>query len=159
MKGGDGALPGPSSGPQDDPFLSSTGYLLVQMGRESRRRWVRMLAGHGLSPHQFGILASLAALPSSSQQRLSRIVGLDPRNAVAAFDGLETHGLIDRRTDPADRRSRAVDLTAKGRELTAGLTEAGRSLEVELLAALSEAERTQLRALLGKLYASTAAVA
>jgi DNA-binding MarR family transcriptional regulator len=139
--------------PQDE-LLSSIGYLLVQTGRESRRRWVRMLSRHSLTQHQFGILMALTQLGAASQRRLSQTIGLDPRNAVAAFDGLETRGLIDRRTDTEDRRSRQVALTAEGRALTAVLTEAGERIEAELLAPLSPEEQTALRSVLLKLHLS-----
>jgi DNA-binding MarR family transcriptional regulator len=135
---------------------SSIGYLLVQAGRESRRRWMRMLSQHGLTQHQFGILMALTHLPEASQQRLSRTIDLDPRNAVAAFDGIEKRGLIERRTDAEDRRSRLVALTAEGRALTRRLAEAGAGIEAELLAPLSSDERRVLRYTLLKLYAGAA---
>src|SRR5262249_6466941 len=33
---------------------ASTGYLLARLGAESRRRWARMLAEHGMTPHHYG---------------------------------------------------------------------------------------------------------
>src|SRR5579859_5387351 len=63
-------------------LLASTGYLLARLGMESRRWWGQMLAEHGLTPHQFGVLMALAPLRTASQQQLSRALGVDPRNAV-----------------------------------------------------------------------------
>jgi DNA-binding MarR family transcriptional regulator len=143
--------------PVDDAFepeglLSSIGYLLVQMGRESRRRWVRMLAGHGLTQHQFGILMTLTGLPTASQRQLSETIDLDPRNAVAAFEDLQQRGLIVRQIGARDRRSRQVGLTAAGRALTLQLAKTGQEVEAGLLAPLSDGERASLHELLLKLY-------
>ena len=146
----------PPEPPRPDKLLTSTGYLLVQTGRESRRRWMRLLAGHGLSAHQFGILMALTDVASASQRRLSEMIDLDPRNAVSAFDGLEQRGLLERRTNSADRRSHAITLTPTGRQLTDRLAEAGRATELEMLTPLSDAERALLQQLLLKLYSATA---
>jgi DNA-binding MarR family transcriptional regulator len=137
---------------EPEGLLSSIGYLLVLMGRESRRRWVRMLAGHGLSQHQFGIVMTLTGLPTASQRQLSEIIGLDPRNAVGAFEDLEERGLIVRQIGAIDRRSRQVGLTAAGRALSSQLARAGQKVEARLLVPLSEGERASLHALLLKLY-------
>jgi DNA-binding MarR family transcriptional regulator len=146
----------PAKGERQDPegLLSSIGYLLVQMGRESRRRWVRMLSRHGLTQHQFGVLMTLTGLATASQRQLSEIIDLDPRNAVAAFDGLEHRGLIERRVDVLDRRSRLVSLTAAGRTLAAQLAKCGQQVEADLLTPLNETEQASLRYLLRKLYAA-----
>jgi hypothetical protein len=66
-------------------FLTSSGYLLARIGAESRRRWRRMLADHDLAEHPFGVLMALDQVGPQSQQGLSRILGIDPRNAVAAL--------------------------------------------------------------------------
>src|SRR5712692_7522479 len=81
-------------------FLSSTGYLLAHIGRESRRLWAQMLVEQGLTPHQFAVLSSLGNLGTTSQQHLCRRVGVDPRNAVSVFDLLQERGLIERGPDP-----------------------------------------------------------
>src|ERR1700732_4519984 len=85
-------------------LLNSTGYLLARLGMESRRGWGQMLGEHGLIPHQFGVLMTLARLKAVSQQQLSRPVGVDPRNGVPIVGSLQQRGLIERRLDPADRR-------------------------------------------------------
>src|SRR5215216_617543 len=42
------AKPGPGGPAEPADLLASTGYLLARLGAESRRRWARMLADHGL---------------------------------------------------------------------------------------------------------------
>src|SRR5215216_4990521 len=80
------AKPGPGGLAEPADLRSSTGYLLARLGAESRRRWARMLADHGLTPHHFGILMTLDHLGTAHQRRLSELVGVDPRNAVPLLD-------------------------------------------------------------------------
>lgn len=133
-------------------LLASTGYLLARLGMESRRAWGQMLGEHGLTPHQFGVLMTLAQLTAASQQQLSRAVGVDPRNAVPIVDSLQQRGLIERRRDPADRRRHAITLTRAGQAQIEQLEQAGSELEDWFLASLTDEERTGLHATLRKLF-------
>ncbi|MGI8712658.1 MAG: MarR family winged helix-turn-helix transcriptional regulator [Solirubrobacteraceae bacterium] len=113
-----------------------------------------MLAERGLTPHQFGVLMALAQEGESHQRRLSEIVGVDPRNAVAVIDALHQRRLLKRRTDPGDRRRHVIALTAQGRSIVDQLRGAGDVIERELLAGLSDDEQARLHALLLKLFDS-----
>lgn len=139
----------------DEPeaFLGSTGYLLARVGSESRRSWARMLVDRGLTPHHFAVLMALDQRGATSQQELSRLVGIDPRNAVPVIDVLERRGLIDRGVDTADRRRHAVSLTPTGRATLDELRQAGDQMEREFLSGLSPSERRTLHGLLRKLLA------
>jgi DNA-binding MarR family transcriptional regulator len=133
------------------PLLASCGYLLARLGAESRRRFTRFLAEHELAMHDFSVLLVLSEHGALPQQRLSLMIGIDPRNAVPIVDGLEARSLIDRQPDPDDRRRYAVGLTAAGRRLMERLGESGAHLEAKMLEPLSMAEQTTLRELLQKL--------
>ena len=133
-------------------LLNSTGYLLARLGMESRRVWGQMLGEHGLTPHQFGVLMTLAQLKAASQQQLSRAVGVDPRNAVPIVDSLQQRGLIECRVDPADRRRHAITLTRAGQVQIKQLGQAGNELEDWFLASLTDEERAGLHATLRKLF-------
>jgi DNA-binding MarR family transcriptional regulator len=133
-------------------LLASTGYLLARLGMESRRTWGQMLGEYGLTPHQFGVLMALAQLESASQQQLSAVVGVDPRNAVPIVDALEERGLLERRADPADRRRHAITLTEAGQTMTGQLRQAGDELENWFLESLTDQERAGLHATLSKLF-------
>jgi DNA-binding MarR family transcriptional regulator len=140
--------------PGEKGFLTSSGYLLARIGAESRRRWRQMLADHELAEHDFGVLMVLDQAGSQSQVRLSQILGIDPRNAVAVLDRLEHRSLVDRTQDPADRRRHAVRLTRAGRHLMATLRRDGETTELSMLAGLNVAERASLHRLLIKLLAT-----
>ena len=87
-------------------------------------------------------------------QRLSRAVGVDPRNAVPVIDQLERRNLVERRPDRADRRRHAIALTPAGRAAIEELRLAGEEVELELLDCLSESERAGLHQALRKLLAA-----
>ncbi len=136
----------------DETLKASTGFLLARVGMESRRLWSRMLAGRELSPAHYGALMALDQLGAASQQRLSKIVGVDPRNAVAIFDFLTARGLVERMADPHDRRRHAVTLTKSGKALIRELRRAGTAVERKMLEDLTKAERARLHQVLSKLF-------
>lgn len=136
-------------------LIASTGYLLARVGAESRRRWARMLAEHGLTPHHFGALLTLDQAGALSQQQLSRAIGLDPRNVVPVIDQLQQRDLVRRHSDPTDRRRHSVALTATGRATIKRLQRDGDQVEAQLLDCLTAGERTALHQTLRKLLAAT----
>jgi DNA-binding MarR family transcriptional regulator len=134
---------------------SSTGYLLARLGAESRRRWARMLADHGLTPHHFGMLMTLDHLGMAHQRRLSELVGIDPRNAVPLIDLLHQRGLLQRTGDPADRRRRAIALTPAGRTMLNDLRQAADAVEHDMLKDLDDHQQAILHRLLLTLFEAT----
>ncbi|MCO5988985.1 MarR family winged helix-turn-helix transcriptional regulator [Actinoallomurus spadix] len=144
------------SGPVTPPELrADTGYLLTRLGGESRRRWARMLAEHGMTPHHYGALITLENVKVTHQQHLAELIGVDPRNAVSVVDLLERRGLIERTRDPADRRRHAIRLTAEGHATFETLRHAGEAIEREMFDGLTGDERTALHALLQRLFEVT----
>jgi DNA-binding MarR family transcriptional regulator len=134
---------------------NSTGYLLARLGAESRRRWARMLADHGLTPHHFGMLMTLDHLGVAHQRRLSELVGIDPRNAVPLIDLLHQRGLIQRTGDPADRRRRAIALTPAGQTMLNDLRQAADAVEHDMLKDLDDHQQANLHRLLLTLFEAT----
>jgi DNA-binding MarR family transcriptional regulator len=147
----------PAGGGPAEPagLRSSTGYLLARLGAESRRRWARMLADHGLTPHHFGVLMMLDHLGTAHQRRLSELVGVDPRNAAPILDLLHQRGLIQRTTDPGDRRRRAIALTPAGRAMLNQLRQAADAVEADMLKGLDDDQQASLHRLLLTLYEAT----
>lgn len=133
---------------------ASTGYLLARVGTDSRRRWARTLIDQEITPHHYSALIALDQLGAMSQHELSRLVGIDPRNAVPVIDQLQARGLLERNPDPGDRRRHAVTLTTPGKTLLSELRHAADKEERDLLAPLTASERQTLHALLTKLFAT-----
>jgi DNA-binding MarR family transcriptional regulator len=105
----------------------------------------------GLKVSHFSVLSVAANGTNPTQRELSEFLDLDPSQVVALVDALEKRGLVERLTDPKDRRSRMIAVTEEGHrveQLGYELTEAS---DREVLAALSTAEREQLRDLLTRI--------
>jgi DNA-binding MarR family transcriptional regulator len=80
-------------------------------------------------------------------------MGVNPTRMVFLTDELEKLGLVERRRNPADRRSHALYLTEAGTAMLARVREVIRAHEAAITAGLSDAERDQLTALLRRLAA------
>lgn len=130
----------------------SPGYLLARLGAESRSLWARMLAERDLTPHHFGVLSALAQLGEVHQQRLAAVIGVDTRNVVGIIDGLSERALLERRSDPSDRRRHRIRLTTRGQAAVAELRGAGTAIEEEMFRGLTPGERDTLHAILLKLF-------
>ncbi len=115
-----------------------------------------MLTERKVTPGHFGVLMALDQLGATSQQYLSKIVGIDPRNIVPLIDLLAARGFVERRSDPADRRRHAVVLTRAGKSVTRNLRSRGNKLEQDMLKDLSDSERASLHRVLLKLFARIA---
>jgi DNA-binding MarR family transcriptional regulator len=127
------------------------GFLLVQLGFHIARTFKERLAPLGLEPRHFGMLTRLAANEGKSQQAIGELIGLNPTRMVFLVDELEQRGLVERRRNPADRRSYALYLTGPGRAKLREAQQAGSGPDHQLGASLTGAQRKQLTALLRRL--------
>jgi DNA-binding MarR family transcriptional regulator len=148
--------PGPAHGPGTGPesrFGPGHGlaFLLVQLGLHLSRRFAARLAPLGLEPRQAGMLFRLAQNDGKSQQAIAELMGLNATRMVFLTDELEKLGLVERRRNPADRRSHALYLTEAGKAMLARVREVAMAHEADTSAPLTGAEREQLSALLQRL--------
>jgi DNA-binding MarR family transcriptional regulator len=147
-------IPGP---PYIHPaLLRHTGFLISRMGHVAQRAFREQMSSIGLTPRLWAVLNVLSSEQAITQHALGTLVGMDPSTTVATIDELESRGLVERRRNPSDRRAHALHLTASGRKtLDRGRKIAQRAQE-ELLAPLTEDERTQLHELLLRLALASA---
>src|ERR1700733_1937116 len=96
---------------------TSAAFLVAQVGSHAATKFAERLAPLGLSPPHAGIFRVLSANAGLSQQALGAILGILPSRLVILVDELEQRGLLERRDTPEDRRSYALHVTAKGREV------------------------------------------
>jgi DNA-binding MarR family transcriptional regulator len=130
------------------PEHAGFAFLLVQLGTHIARQFAEQLAPLGVEPRHVGMLTRLAANEGKTQQAIGELIGLNPTQMVFLVDELEGRGFVERRRNPADRRSYALYLTDAGREMLAKVQAAGRAHQGMLGSSLSEDERQQLTALL-----------
>jgi len=123
-------------------------FLLVQLGFHAGRRFGERLTPLGLQQRQAGMLVRLAANEGRSQQAIAELLGINATQMVFLVDELEGLGLVERRRNPADRRSHALYLTAAGQAMLARVRTVTLDHEESIAAGLSGDEREQLFTLL-----------
>lgn len=84
-----------------------------------------------------------------SMSELAAALGIDPPNATVLVDELEQQGLVRRRQNPDDRRSKLVEATKKG-AVIARRADAILDTPPEALTALSERDLATLKRLLSR---------
>ncbi|MBF8172370.1 MarR family transcriptional regulator [Streptomyces olivaceus] len=106
----------------------------------------------GITPAQSRLLRTLAHYGSPPRMAdLAERLEVVPRAVTTLVDGLETAGKVRRVPDPANRRVTRIELTDDGRADLRELHSARRSATEEILAPLSEEQRTALGGLLDTL--------
>ncbi|GLY97254.1 MarR family transcriptional regulator [Actinoplanes sp. NBRC 103695] len=107
------------------------------------------LAGHDLTEATFQALWLIDPdEPSPSMKVMAERLHCNAPNLTFVASQLIDRGLVDRAVDPADRRSRVLVLTPKGRQVRAELVEAVTCGSP--LAKLPAEDQLQLAALLGR---------
>jgi DNA-binding MarR family transcriptional regulator len=142
------------------PLTDDVGFLLSRASGQVVRATNAALAGHGLRVRQYSVLVLACDAPDGlSQRELAAVLGLDPSQVVLLVDELAAAGLVERRPDPADRRTRLVLATPAGRR--ARETAAARVSEaaVQPLRSLTQEEHGTLKRLLGRVVAAAASQA
>jgi DNA-binding MarR family transcriptional regulator len=105
----------------------------------------------GPHPREYAVLTAIAAAGPLSQQRLAERLHVNRTLMVAVADTLEQRGLVERRRDPADRRSYALHITPAGQAKLAQLHGEIERADLRMTANLSAAERARLNELLRRL--------
>jgi DNA-binding MarR family transcriptional regulator len=121
--------------------------------------WAQMRAGEAwirerdLSHAQSFVLGYLVQNPGAIQRDIAQITRTSAASVSSLLQGLERRGLVERRTDPDNERSKRVYATPVGTELIAGFDAAMTVADETILAPLDETERSTLHALLTKITA------
>ncbi|QIS24073.1 MarR family transcriptional regulator [Nocardia terpenica] len=118
--------------------------------RKAGEDWIR---ARELSFEQSFVLGYLVRTPGAIQRDIAQITRTSAASVSSLLQGLERRGLVERRTEGGDERSKRVYATAPAAELIAGFDTAMTAVEETILAPLDPAERTTLHALLTKISA------
>ncbi|WP_243061912.1 MarR family winged helix-turn-helix transcriptional regulator [Humibacter sp. RRB41] len=119
--------------------------------RKAAEDWVRE---RGISMEQGFVLGYLEQDPGAIQRDIAKMTRTSAASVSSMLQGLERRGLIERRTENGDERSKRVYATEAGTELIAGFEDAMLAADETILAPLNEDERDQLDSLLKKITAA-----
>jgi DNA-binding MarR family transcriptional regulator len=98
-----------------------------------------------LTNGQFSLLVSLNRPEPPSMGPVATLLAMDRTTLTAALKPLERRGLVKIAQDKADRRSRILILTGKGRELLARAAPIWKQTHAEIESELSPANLDDLR--------------
>jgi DNA-binding MarR family transcriptional regulator len=91
----------------DSDFL----FLLYDVARLMRTRADQRARTRGMTRAQWVILARLERQPGMSQNEMAAVVEVEPITIARLVDRLEARGLVERKSDPRDRRVWRLHLT------------------------------------------------
>ncbi len=132
------------------PARKETGFLL----RLAHVRATEQLAAalpDGLLPRYHEVLAALAEWGPRSQQQLAERLGINRTIMVSLIDAMEQVGLVERKRDPADRRSYALLSTGKAGSTLADMERAADQANAQLTSVLADRERQDLDRMLQRI--------
>ena len=121
--------------------------------------WAQMKAGEDwirereLSHAQAFALGYLVQNPGAIQRDIAEVSRTTAASVSSLLQGLERSGLVERRSEEGDARSKRVYATPAGAELIAGFDTAMAAADETILAPLDPSERATLHALLTKITA------
>ena len=121
--------------------------------------WAQLKAGQDwvrereLSHEQAFVLGYLDQNPGAIQRDIAEISRTTAASVSSLLQGLERNGLVERRSEDGNVRSKRVYATPAGSELISGFESAMAAAEEMILAPLDQAERATLHALLTKITA------
>jgi DNA-binding MarR family transcriptional regulator len=127
-----------------EALVSSTAFLLAQVGITIKMRVLDELGPLGCGGYEYGVLELLGEGAQETQAAIADGLGVDRSQLVGVLDSLERDGHIERKRDPLDRRRHAVSITAEGKRHLLKLRSAVRELEESILEPLDEKTRKAL---------------
>ncbi len=125
-----------------DTARSEFGTRMARLSIAWRQRIDVEFKRHGeLTASKWRPLVALARLGDGVRQKdLAATLAIEGPSLVRLLDDLESHGLIERREDPTDRRAKTIHLTAAGRAAYRRLKEIAGKFAARTLAGISEEE-------------------
>ena len=103
---------------------------------------------HGIQLRDYIVLSALDKTPNLTQVELGKALGLDRTTLMSQLDRLERTGLVVRRSDPRDRRTRIPEITEAGNALRAKVASACDSVEAAALNSFSQEQVQNFRRML-----------
>lgn len=123
------------------------GWALMKAGED----WVRE---RELSHAQSFVLGYLVQNPGSIQRDIAKASRTTAASVSSLLQGLEARGLIERRSESGNERSKNVYATPAGAALISGFEAAMAAAEKTILAPLDQSEQSTLHSLLSKITAN-----
>jgi DNA-binding MarR family transcriptional regulator len=119
-------------------------FEINETARAVRRLFDQRASAFGVTRSQWRVLARLKREPGLKQVELAERLDMEPITLCRIVDRLEEAGLVERKTDPTDRRAWLLELTAKADPVVKQLRGLARDIAGE---AMNGIEQQELRVL------------
>jgi DNA-binding MarR family transcriptional regulator len=132
--------------------IAMAGHLIRRLHQQSTQVFQAQMqaAGFDLTSVQFAALDAIAQHSGIDQATLAATIGFDRATIGGVIDRLELKGFVQRIVSEQDRRARRLHLTPEGAQLLAECRPVVETLQDDILAPLSPAQRTTFLALAHK---------
>lgn len=120
------------------------GTVLAQVARLMRRAFDERAREIGVTRPQWQVLSVLLRHEGIKQGGLAEILEVEPITAGRMIDRMQDAKLVERKTDPADRRAWRLFLTPRGREIIDRLQPLAMETTEEALKGISEEDQADL---------------
>ncbi|KJK18150.1 MarR family transcriptional regulator [Burkholderiaceae bacterium 16] len=137
--------------PAKELLWARPGFLVRRLHQIHVAMFFEECKSASITPVQYAILTVLSVLPGLDQTSLGQEVGFDRTTTADVVRRLEERGLVERKDNPADRRTRHVHLTKEGQEVVASLRADMERAQERMLAPLRPAQRKVFMDLLATL--------
>jgi DNA-binding MarR family transcriptional regulator len=129
--------------------IETTPRLRAVIGRLSRRlRPTTAAVAAGLTPTKISVLLHVGRAGQVRLSELSDAEGINPTMMSRIIASLTEAGLVERVSDPSDRRAALVEATAAGRELADRIRRERTDALMLALDGLDDRERSQIESAL-----------
>ncbi len=143
--------PGLAEGDPDYVLEEQIGFLLRRAHQRATAVFQNRIAPEPLTPPQFAALAKLLDLGEVTQNRLGRLVDMDPATMQGVIRRLAQRGWVARVPDPDHKRRLSVRLTEQGESVARRCLPSAKRVSSCTLEPLDNDERIELVRLLRKL--------
>lgn len=131
-----------------DPSIS---VLISRLARQLRTRFDQRAKELNLTRAQWRTIACIRRMPGATQRKLAEMLEVGEATAGRSVDRLAEAGWIERRLDPADRRSYQIYPTEALAPVLDKLAAIGAEEESAALAGFSPGERDAFRQMLTRI--------
>jgi len=130
---------------------------LAETAHALRKAFARRASTLGVTGAQWKVLVRLSRTPGLRQVELADLLDLEPITLSRIVDKLAEAGLVERVSDPADRRAWRLQLTAKSAPLVEKLRALGDALADEAFEGITPQEVEFMRERLARVRDNLAA--
>lgn len=137
----------------EEPKFTTSLELVRWIAWAQRKAGEDFIRERDLTHEQAFVLGYLAQDPGAIQRDIADMTRTSAASVSSLLQGLERRGLVERRTEAGNERSKRVFATPEGIELISGFEAAIAAADDTILAPLTEAERSAFHSLLTKITA------